>query len=99
MNVSAGHSLNPVSVQQNTVYPSQHLLPLEQLPQVIADIAVPGRSVYRSGATASAEPAVASRDRKLRRDVRRSSQDPAARASRSLTAPLRPRTATPARAW
>jgi hypothetical protein len=84
MVVPDGQALKPVSVQQNSVYPSQQDEPqsheVPEHPQMAA-YAVVGRSRKVVGATAIADPTTAERATNPRRDIFGSS----AFASRSTT--------------
>src|SRR2546427_9032222 len=88
MYVYEGHELSPWSVQQNTVHPSQHSAPGSQSEHVMTLIASTGFTRYFTGATASAVAARAMRDRKLRRDVRRSMNELAASTRRLVGVPM-----------
>ena len=86
--VPVGQVFSPVMVQQNSVYPSQHVwlqLQLWLLQLQMAAYAVPGRSTYAAGAAATALPTTAERVRNPRRDVWVAIIEPALSTKRTLT--------------
>ena len=85
----AGQAFTPDRLQQKTVYPSQQRLEGSQFGQLMIELATAGCSTKRSGATANADPAMAIRTSRLRREILFSRTEVAARTTRSPTSTLR----------